>query len=64
MSGARIPLPGPRVRPEWLSGLREEVLDPSQTVADPHHHLWRARPDPYLLGVQARDVGTGHDVRA
>jgi len=64
MSGTRIPFPHPRVRPEWLSGLREEVLDPGQLIVDPHHHLWRARPDRYLLEDLAEDLGTGHDVRA
>jgi L-fuconolactonase len=64
MSGTRIPFPHPRVRPEWLARLREDVLDPDQPIIDPHHHLWRARPDPYLLDDLAEDLGTGHAVRS
>jgi predicted TIM-barrel fold metal-dependent hydrolase len=64
MSGSRLPFPHPRVRPEWLAGLQEDVLDPDRKIIDPHHHLWRARPDPYLLDDLADDLGTGHDVRA
>jgi predicted TIM-barrel fold metal-dependent hydrolase len=52
------------VRADWLGRLREDVLDPGQTIIDPHHHLWRARPDRYLLDDLTEDVGTGHDVRA
>src|SRR5580698_9748129 len=64
MSGTRLPFPHPRVRPAWLAGLREDILDPGQKIVDPHHHLWHARPDRYLLDDLAEDVKTGHDVRA
>jgi L-fuconolactonase len=64
MSGTRLPFLHPRVRPAWLAGLREDILDPGQKIVDPHHHLWHARPDRYLLDDLAEDVGTGHDVRA
>jgi L-fuconolactonase len=64
MSGTRLPFHHPRVRPAWLAGLREDILDPDQPIVDPHHHLWHARPDPYLLDDLAEDVGTGHDVRS
>jgi predicted TIM-barrel fold metal-dependent hydrolase len=64
MSGGRVPFPHPAVRPEWLARLSEDVLDPGQKIIDPHHHLWRARPDRYLLEDLAEDVGTGHDIRA
>src|SRR5580700_4223507 len=57
MSGTRLPFPHPRVRPAWLAGL-------SQPIIDPHHHLWHARPDRYLLDELAEDLTTGHDVRA
>ena len=60
----RQPFHHPRVRPDWLSGLREAILDPAQPIVDPHHHLWHARPDPYLLADLAADLKTGHDVRA
>jgi hypothetical protein len=64
MSGTRLPFPHPRVRPDWLGRLSEDVLEPEQKIIDPHHHLWRARPDRYLLEDLAEDVGTGHDIRA
>jgi L-fuconolactonase len=60
----RQPFPHPRVRPDWLAKLTEEVLDPAQPIIDPHHHLWRARPDRYLLEDLAADIATGHNVLA
>lgn len=64
MSGTRLPFSHPRVRPGWLAKLSEDVLDPGQPIIDPHHHLWRARPDRYLLEDLAADLRTGHNVRA
>ncbi len=64
MSGTRVPFPHPRVRPDWLARLTEDVLDPEQPIIDPHHHLWRARPDRYLLEDLTQDLQTGHAVRA
>jgi predicted TIM-barrel fold metal-dependent hydrolase len=40
------------------------VLDPDQPIIDPHHHLWKARPDPYLLADLVADLRTGHNVLA
>jgi len=60
----RQPFHHPRVRPEWLAKLTEEVLDPSQPIIDPHHHLWQARPDRYLLEDLVADIRTGHNVLA
>jgi L-fuconolactonase len=60
----RQPFPHPRVRPDWLNKLTEEVLDPAQPIVDPHHHLWKARPDPYLLADLVADLRTGHNVLA
>lgn len=60
----RKPYHHPRVRPQWLAKLTEEVLDPEQPIIDPHHHLWKARPDAYLLEDLVADLRTGHDVRA
>ena len=58
----RQPFHHPRVRPDWLAKLTEEVLDPEQPIIDPHHHLWKARPDRYLLDDLAADLRTGHNV--
>lgn len=60
----RQPFHHPRVRPDWLAKLTEEVIDPSQPIIDPHHHLWRARPDRYLLEDLVADIHTGHNVLA
>nr|WP_294554089.1 amidohydrolase family protein [uncultured Rhodopila sp.] len=61
---ARQPFPHPRVRPDWLAKLHEDIIDPAQPIIDPHHHLWRARPDRYLLEDLAADIQTGHNVLA
>jgi len=60
----RKPFHHPRVRPDWLAMLREDILEPALPIIDPHHHLWRARPDRYLLEDLVADVKTGHNVRA
>jgi L-fuconolactonase len=60
----RLPFPHPRVRPDWLAKLTEAVLDPEQKIIDPHHHLWKARPDRYLLDDLVADLRTGHNVLA
>jgi predicted TIM-barrel fold metal-dependent hydrolase len=59
-----MPFHHPRVRPEWLAGLTEAVIDPDQPIIDPHHHLWKARPDRYLLTDLAADLRSGHNVLA
>ena len=60
----RQPFHHPRVRPEWLAKLTEEIIDPAQLIIDPHHHLWKARPDPYVLADLVADLRTGHNVLA
>ncbi|MFL5286767.1 MAG: hypothetical protein ACJ8AW_38775 [Rhodopila sp.] len=60
----RKPFHHPRVRPEWLAQLTEAVLEPELSIIDPHHHLWKARPDRYLLEDLAADLQTGHNVLA
>lgn len=60
--GDRKPYHHPRVRPDWLLRQREDIIDPDQPIIDPHHHLWHARPDRYLLEELVADVRTGHNV--
>jgi hypothetical protein len=60
----RKPFHHPRVRPDWLAGLTETILDPAQPIIDPHHHLWKARPDAYLLDDLVADMQSGHNVKA
>lgn len=49
---------------EWLSKLREDVIDPAREIVDPHHHLW---PKPHLsydLEELWSDTDDGHNVTA
>jgi L-fuconolactonase len=63
-SPGRQPFHHPRVRPSWLAKLTEEIIDPAQPIIDPHHHLWKARPDRYLLADLVGDLRSGHNVLA
>ena len=47
----------------WLDRRREEILEPSLPIIDPHHHLWD-RGSRYLLDEVLKDIGSGHNVRA
>ena len=47
---------------EWLSQVREPVIDPGREIIDPHHHLW---PKPHLyydLEELWSDTQDGHRV--
>ena len=49
---------------EWLSQVREDVIDPGREIVDPHHHLW---PKPHLsydLEELWSDTQDGHKVMA
>jgi len=46
----------------WLELTKEEVLDPSLPICDPHHHLWDKPGDRYMIDEITRDVGSGHNV--
>jgi predicted TIM-barrel fold metal-dependent hydrolase len=49
--------------PEWYDQVREDVVDPSQRIIDPHHHLWPAGGAlPYGLLDLKVDVASGHRV--
>jgi L-fuconolactonase len=60
----RKPFHHPRVRPAWLAQLTEAILEPELPIIDPHHHLWKARPDQYLLDDLMQDLRSGHNVLA
>lgn len=51
---------------DWLALTREDPIDPSLPICDPHHHLWdqvKGRVAPrYLLDEILVDVGAGHNV--
>src|SRR5712664_1994749 len=62
---ATAPSPHLRVRPEWLAGREEEVLDPDLAIVDPHHHLVdRENTGCYLLPDLLADTGSGHNITA
>ena len=63
-SEGRQPFHHPLVRPAWLAKLSEDVLEPDLPIIDPHHHLWKARPDRYVLEDLVADLRTGHNVIA
>ena len=52
----RIPSP----KPEWLSQLKEKIIEPELPIIDPHHHLWDMRGNRYLLDELIEDRGSGH----
>ena len=46
----------------WLEQSREEALDPSLPICDPHHHLWDKPGDRYMIDEVTSDMGSGHDI--
>jgi predicted TIM-barrel fold metal-dependent hydrolase len=56
----RHPVP----RPEWLSGLVEDILEPDLPIIDPHHHLWDHPGNKYYLDELLADVNSGHNIVA
>ena len=60
----RKPFHHPRVRPDWLAKLTEEILDPGSAHHRPASPSVEGRPDPYLLADLVADLRTGHNVRA
>src|SRR3954462_10222676 len=51
-------------REDWLALHKEEVLDPTRPIVDPHHHLWDRGGQRYLIEELAADLGSGHNVVA
>ena len=53
------------VRPEWLSQVTEDIIDPNRPIVDPHHHFWGAGhrgPLEYLLDDLWADTNSGHRI--
>jgi predicted TIM-barrel fold metal-dependent hydrolase len=49
--------------PEWYEQVHEDVVDPTQRIIDPHHHLWPVGGAlPYGLNELKADVASGHRV--
>ena len=52
------------INEDWLAQRREDPIDPTMPIIDPHHHLWD-RGSRYLLDEIKRDIeASGHNVRA
>ena len=47
---------------EWLSQVKEDIIEPDIPIIDPHHHLWDDRGSTYLLEDLQADTGSGHNV--
>jgi L-fuconolactonase len=56
--------PHPPVREDWLSQLREDIIEPALPIVDPHHHLWARAGDRYVLDELLADADAGHNVEA
>ena len=46
----------------WLDQVKEEIIDPTREICDPHHHLWERNGSTYLLHELLVDIYTGHKV--
>ena len=51
-------------RPDWLALHREEIIDPTRPIVDPHHHLWDRGGQRYLIEEITDDIASGHHVIA
>src|SRR5262249_54946977 len=49
-------------REQWLTQVKEEILEPALPICDPHHHLWDHPGRRYLLDELLADTGSGHTV--
>ena len=52
------------IRPEWLSLLEEDIIDPELPIVDPHHHLWDHLGNRYFLPDILQDIASGHRITA
>src|SRR5436305_9595817 len=48
--------------PAWWAQRKEEILEPTLEIVDPHHHLWERDGHRYLLDQLLADTGSGHNV--
>lgn len=51
-------------RLEWLAQHKEEILDPSLPIIDPHHHMWVRGGSRYYLEEFLAEAQTGHNIKA
>ena len=48
-------------RADWLALVREDALEPTLPIIDPHHHLWELNGS-YLLDELLADLDSGHRI--
>jgi predicted TIM-barrel fold metal-dependent hydrolase len=51
-------------REDWLAQRKEEILEPTLPIVDPHHHLWDRGGQRYLIEELAADIASGHNIIA
>src|ERR1700681_1516396 len=51
-------------REDWLAQRKEEILDSSRPIVDPHHHLWDRGGRRYMIEELSADIAPGHNVVA
>jgi len=49
---------------DWLNRRTEDILEPSLSIIDPHHHLLQQWGSPYLLDALLEDMNSGHNIVA
>src|SRR6266851_4299824 len=49
-------------REDWLAQRKEEILDSSRPIVDPHHHLWDRGGQRYMIEEMAADIASGHNI--
>jgi L-fuconolactonase len=52
------------VRPEWLEGWSEEIIEPERPIVDAHHHLWDRPGWRYMFDDLRADLNSGHNIVA
>src|ERR1700757_1564928 len=48
--------------PAWWAQRKEEILEPTLEIVDPHHHLWDRDRHRDLLDQLLADTGSGHNI--
>jgi L-fuconolactonase len=51
-----------RVDASWLAQHREEIIEPTLPIVDPHHHLWSHSGNVYLFAELLEDLSSGHNI--
>src|ERR1700682_3443169 len=51
-------------REGWLAQRKEEILDSSRPIVDPHHHLWDRGGQRYMIEEMSADIASGHNIIA